>query len=329
MKDQSLVPGHDITVTKKSEDKHSTTYVVRPSSPQKETPEWVELVIEPHEATEITVIPVDKNGKQVGQPQTKKVTDSKKPVDIVFPSPVKADHLEVVAVHPDAKHTDHAEVHHAVACIELPGKHEETTHVAGTTTPHVDGTTHASGTTPAAGTTTPTHTSPCTKNMKNQGLVPSRDLKVTKTTHKKSTTVVIEPKTPQKSTPEWNKVTLAPTDAKEVQYTPEDKNGKPIGETKTVKVTDSKKSVVLVFPESLKADKIVIVVVYHDAAHPSRADVVSAVACIEPEETTTHAATTSTAVPHPPTTPHVPAPTTSHAPGASTPGSSVTTTTVS
>jgi hypothetical protein len=296
MKDQGLVPGHKLTVEKK--DDHTT--VVKPSTSQPETPQWVKIIASFSEPTTVKFSAVDKNGTPVKDTKTQKVDQPKKSVPLVFDAPVTADHVVLTVEH------GQVEVHHAVACLS----NEETTTQLPTTTPHPSETTYIAGTTGhPSETTRAAQTTPavpttiaqkvqCPKNMKDQGLVPEHSLTVIPIHDLHSTTLIVKPTTPQKDTPQWTKVTFTPTDAKEVKVTPVDKKGNPAGDTVSKTPTDDKKPTVVEFPKPIEADHLVIVVLNRDDAHPSHADILHAVACLDTEETTTvHPSATTT--PHP------------------------------
>jgi hypothetical protein len=319
MDEQGLVPNHKLTVTKK-ETKKETILFVKPTTPQKSTPEWVAVTLAPTDAKEVKVTPVDKNGNKVGETKVVKSRDSHTPVDVHFTKPQKAEQLEVEFINHDAAHTSHAEVINAIACIE---DEETTTHLPGTIhlpeTSQVPGTTFAPDTTPGSSATTTrippkdgTPKKPCNKDMHGKDVIPRSKLSVTSVVEKHTTTLIVKSEKPQKETPQWVSITVSETHATEIKYTPIGKNGKPVEETQVVKVTDSKKVVVLEFKNPPIAEKIVIVFVHHDAAHPAHAAVLSAVACFEDEETTTLAAGQTTTYAASVTT-------TTHATGQTTP----------
>jgi hypothetical protein len=186
--------------------------------------------------------------------------------------------------------------HPGVTTTQQPGV--TTTQQPGVTTTQHPGvtTTQQPGvtTTQQPGVTT-THIPPrnvqCSKTSMKDGVIPHDKLTVTKHNDGHTTTVVVKSASTHKETPEWVSVTLTHLDdVTSVTYTPVDKNGQPVGESKTHDVHDSKKPFHAVFDTPVKADHIVIVLT-HKTSSPSHVKVQSAVACLLDEElpsTTVH-----------------------------------------
>jgi hypothetical protein len=134
--------------------------------------------------------------------------------------------------------------------------------------------------------------------MEDGGVHPIDKLNVVK--EKDSTTVTL--KKPTKESHEWESITVILHNVKAVIFTPIGKHGNPLEEPKIQKVTDSSKPVEIILPASLKAAGYVIEVVPATPSKPATIEVVSVVACVSDEETTTVAATTASATTHGATT---------------------------
>lgn len=124
---------------------------------------------------------------------------------------------------------------------------------------------------------------PCaTKDMKNGGNVEKNELNVAPGAEDTTKTVTL--KNPPKDEPQWDKLTVQTTDAKSVEVTPVDKDGKKSGPTVTKDVTDNSKPTEIVFaPQSVTASGFIVKPVPATSESKPTVDAVSAVACVEPK----------------------------------------------
>ena len=123
MKDQVVGDDKLSTTTTPNKADKTTTIDVTSKYPQKNTPEFSSVTLsQPTGATSIEYTPVDKNGNPTGKTEKQPVTDDKKPTELKFPTPQKADGVKVVIHYPTDSLPTPPKVVSSVVCLDEEGK---------------------------------------------------------------------------------------------------------------------------------------------------------------------------------------------------------------
>jgi hypothetical protein len=119
MKDGGLIPIEKLDVTKKDNDDHSTTIIVKSQDPTSKTPVWSSIIVKSNNAVVGKFTPMDENKKPAGVPKVIPFkSDTPNEIKAIFDTPVTAYQVEIVFVPKSSLKPAGGEVSSVVACVE-------------------------------------------------------------------------------------------------------------------------------------------------------------------------------------------------------------------